>query len=63
MSTVTSHRGGLNPFERQKIVSTLDRVVFSKLDQINDGNLVAAETGVALWVFGKSMTIDVDGKE
>lgn len=60
---VTSNRGGLNPFEQQKIVSTVDKVVFSKLDQNNDGNLVAAETGVALWVFGKSMTIDVDGND
>jgi hypothetical protein len=61
--TVTSNRGGLNPFERQKIVSTFDKVVFSKLDQNNDGNLVAVETGVALWVFDKSMTIDVAGND
>jgi peroxiredoxin len=60
---VTSNRGGLNPFERQKIVSTVDKLVFSKLDHNHDGILIADETGGALWVFGKAMSIDVDNDE
>ncbi len=60
---VTSNRGGLNPFERQKIVSTVDKLVFSKLDHNLDGILVADETGVALWGFGKAMSIDADNND
>jgi hypothetical protein len=57
---VTLNRGGLNPFERQKIVPTVDKVVFSKLHKKGDENRIADEVGLGLWLFSKSMAIDAD---
>jgi hypothetical protein len=59
----SANRGGLNPFERQKIVNIVDKVVFSKLDKNNDGILIADEVGIGLWLYGKSMSIDANGDD
>jgi hypothetical protein len=60
---MSANRGGLNPFERQKIMKRVDQVVIASLDKNGDGELLKEEVGLPLWLFGMSMSIDSDKNE
>ena len=58
-----SGRGGLSPFERQKIVEMVDRRVFQKLDKNGDTTVSRDEVDPSLWALVVVMGMDADGNQ
>ncbi len=61
ITPITANRGGMNPFDRQKIIQEVDKIVFGNQDKNRDGRLVVSEVETAVWVFAQLMGIETNG--
>lgn len=61
ITPISANRGGMHPFDRQKAIHEVDKMVFGNQDKNRDGRLVADEVEPAVWVLAQLVGIEANG--